>query len=271
VVNPIAKDNFAGAATEWDYAAQRDILRFTGHNIESLRAQLKISGEEILTKIGNCGRLRLLDCGCGPGFYEVYWAEHFAEIVAADRSRAMLSIAKSRLSSLGLHGVNLILCDAHHLPFRERSFDAMVCAGLVKHLTPNPGSTLALLSTGSRLLRKGGVLYANDMPRLMHANGIAWSVFGSLAREFKLFFTVSQYLYTNGDFESMSRLRAGCTIHLREYGWKNPVSEILYSFAPRAVKRLLRSVFLVEPGEARRRPWNCLSWLSHVEVILAKP
>jgi ubiquinone/menaquinone biosynthesis C-methylase UbiE len=62
-----------------------------------------------------------LEVGCGTGHFAEFLSRRGLRMIALDRSPAMLAEAARRFPSL-----NLVLGDAHHLPFRDASTDLAV-------------------------------------------------------------------------------------------------------------------------------------------------
>ena len=96
---------------------------------------------------------RALDLACGSGRYLGLLAEAGAALfVGCDLSREMLSRAANLTSALAC-------ADLQALPFRDASFDVVVCGLAVGHL-----STLApALAEMGRVLRAGGVAVWSDV------------------------------------------------------------------------------------------------------------
>lgn len=111
--------------------------------------------------------LRLLDLGCGIGF----WTNEFASlgytnITAADLTEEALSLTKLRLSQNGFDAT-FAHENAENLSFANGSFDHVNCQGVIHH-TPNTQSTISEIA---RLLKPGGtasisVYYRNPILRL---------------------------------------------------------------------------------------------------------
>ena len=93
----------------------------------------------------------ILEVGCGYGrVSRSLLASARIQLVGLDLSEAMLRSCKQEL------GEELTVCraDAGRLPFRDGSFDAVVCTGVLMHL---PDQRRALAELG-RVLRPGGRL-----------------------------------------------------------------------------------------------------------------
>ncbi|MEK6607133.1 MAG: class I SAM-dependent methyltransferase [Myxococcota bacterium] len=94
---------------------------------------------------------RVLDCGCGTGFFGLAWDDARARGFGVDLSRNMLRYARGRIARLAQ-------ADARALPFRDDAFDAVLARDFLHHL-PNPAPVVAELW---RVLRAGGELVAID-------------------------------------------------------------------------------------------------------------
>jgi SAM-dependent methyltransferase len=103
---------------------------------------------------------RVLDIGCGPGFYCVELAEEVGSagsVVGIDSSPAMLSLAAAR--SAGHAGIELRQGDAVSLPVDDADFDAALCVQVLEYVAD---PTVALREM-HRALRPGGRLVVWDV------------------------------------------------------------------------------------------------------------
>ena len=75
---------------------------------------------------------RLLELGCGPGFYACRLAEELRhlETTGIDLSHKLIERAKGRAKSLRLKNCKFQHADAHELPFASDSIDAIVVSRL---------------------------------------------------------------------------------------------------------------------------------------------
>lgn len=78
-------------------------------------------------------KARILDVGTGTGFISGILAELGHEVVGLDISSGMMGVAREKLGDR----VEFVLGDAESLPFRDGSFDAVVCRHLLWTL-PDP-------------------------------------------------------------------------------------------------------------------------------------
>lgn len=110
---------------------------------------------------------RAVDVGSGTGRVARLLRSAGATVAAADRERAMLAVARERLSEPGTPPVTIAVADVAALPFRSGHFD-LACAGWVfghfPFWSPDSWRTRlgAALDEMTRLLRPGGALVVLD-------------------------------------------------------------------------------------------------------------
>ena len=144
---------------------------------------------------------RVLDVGCGTGFLSTILAELGFEVFAIDISKEMLKIAKSKAK--GLY-ITFESGDAEALPFRDKTFDAVVERHVLWTLT-NPEKAI---EEWVRVLKDDGVLvliesegkkdvakhhYSEDVASaLPFGRGFDLEKFGRIAKRFKLRYDVTK-------------------------------------------------------------------------------
>jgi SAM-dependent methyltransferase len=98
-------------------------------------------------------RGKILDAGCGTGFWVRQFCSRGVETHALDLSENSIIITKQ---SLGLfaHKANLYVADVENLPFKARSFNHINCQGVIHH-TPN---TEKCIKEFHYILKNGGTL-----------------------------------------------------------------------------------------------------------------
>ncbi|HHC6519744.1 TPA: malonyl-ACP O-methyltransferase BioC [Vibrio parahaemolyticus] len=78
-------------------------------------------GHRLLEKLpSDLTNKRVLDLGCGTGYFSQLLLERGASVVCADLSQGMLDKARERC---GDHNVRYVVADAESLPFEDASFD----------------------------------------------------------------------------------------------------------------------------------------------------
>jgi arsenite methyltransferase len=103
---------------------------------------------------------RIVDVGCGPGFYVSELLGQVGpdgRVVGIDASPAMLPLAARRCA--GDRNAGLLAADVASLPVRESAFDAALCVQVLEYV-PDVAAVLAGLR---RALRPGGRLVVWDV------------------------------------------------------------------------------------------------------------
>jgi len=100
--------------------------------------------------LGDPGRLRVLDVGCGIGLIEHELERKVADLCATDMSEKSIEYAKERAPA-----TRFIHSDGATLPFDSGSFDAVFTSCVIHHVPPTarPEFIVEML----RILRPGGV------------------------------------------------------------------------------------------------------------------
>jgi len=116
--------------------------------------------ELVRTALGTRPGDRVLDVGCGPGFYvtellEVVGRE--GSVVGVDASADMLAVAAQRAA--GHDNVTFHQADATSLPVEDASFDRALCVQVLEYVRDVP----AALSQMHRALRPGGRVLVWDV------------------------------------------------------------------------------------------------------------
>jgi arsenite methyltransferase len=103
---------------------------------------------------------RLLDVGCGPGFYVAELVDQVGPagtVVGVDSSPEMLALAEGRCA--GHPNVSFVRGDATSLPVEDASFDRALCVQVLEYV-PDVAGALAELR---RALRPGGLAVIWDV------------------------------------------------------------------------------------------------------------
>jgi SAM-dependent methyltransferase len=115
------------------------------------------------------GSRRLLDIGCGTGFFLAELAEKHPGAVGLDISHDMLKV-----SDRYVPGARLVTGDAERLPFESGGFDVVFCKGSLHHTRDHVG----FLTECRRMLKKDGVLVmsepCNDNPAIRLARKVLY-------------------------------------------------------------------------------------------------
>jgi SAM-dependent methyltransferase len=115
------------------------------------------------------GSTRVLDLGCGTGFFLAELDEQHSGAVGLDISHDMLKV-----SDRYVPGARLVTADAEKLPFVPGSFDTVFCKGSLHHTRDHVG----FLSNCREALRDDGVLVmsepCNDNPLIRIARALLY-------------------------------------------------------------------------------------------------
>lgn len=122
---------------QWNRFRQTQLDSHTGEPITRVRLQ-RCLGEELWRTLSNKS---VLECGCGAGrFTEILLAKG-ARVTSIDLSSAV--DANSALFPPS-RSHRIAQADIRQLPFQPRSFDVVMCLGVIQH-TPDPEKTIQAL------------------------------------------------------------------------------------------------------------------------------
>jgi ubiquinone/menaquinone biosynthesis C-methylase UbiE len=142
----IASESFRNKGADWDEMRALDL---PAPAVEA--ALLKLVPEFPPT--------RLLDIGTGTGRVLELLAARVRQGLGVDASKAMLALARARLSHPGLAHCAVRLADMYRLPLAGGSFDIAVMQ-MVLHFAEDPAGVIA---EAARVLRPGGMLIVIDL------------------------------------------------------------------------------------------------------------
>jgi SAM-dependent methyltransferase len=157
-----------------DYWELKRSRRSPDHKV--IEAFIKPKIEFIENKLGDLSQYKLLDVGCGNGFFTNYFDKK-SFTVGMDFSQYMLSINPSPIKLQG---------SALQLPFKDKSFDIVFCSNLLHHLQdsfiavmemarvsksyvilsePNRNNPLMLMFCFLKRAERGGLKFSRDYLR----------------------------------------------------------------------------------------------------------
>lgn len=105
----------------------------------------------VLAALGPVAGRRVLDAGCGPGFYAEALLAAGADVVGFDASPTMVALATRRVGGRAHIDVARL---GEALPYDDEAFDLIVCALVIDHVADRRAAFLELY----RVLRPGGAL-----------------------------------------------------------------------------------------------------------------
>jgi len=200
----------------------------------------------------------VLEIACGRGGFVKTLASKGAFVSGADFSAAALQIAQDKSKRLA-DGSRIALAqtDAHHLPFRDNSFDVIVSCETVEHLL----EPLKALREMARVSKPGGLLYLTT-PNYLNLMGL-YLVYDFLLRKDR-HSAATQPLDRRWFFPEVRRIvrRAGWriltsdgTVHQVPLPKRNP-ARLYFLDRNRTLRRSLRSVAFHYFVLARKRDDN---------------
>ncbi len=95
---------------------------------------------------------KVLDIGCGPGWYTVQYARGGAQVTGVDLTERAVQLATRFIQREGLANAEVMQADAQVLPFEPDSFDLVASSGVLHH-APDTEQTFREVR---RVLRPGG-------------------------------------------------------------------------------------------------------------------
>jgi ubiquinone/menaquinone biosynthesis C-methylase UbiE len=160
-----------------------------------------------------CGRARgsALDLGAGPGQIVLKLAARLPgwRLIGLDRSPGMVSQARKSLAAHpGAAGrVEFLLADGCRAPFRDASFDLVICNSVLHHLA-EPARALAEIA---RLARPGAAILLRDLrrpSRLTFPFHVRWYGRHYSGVMYELFHASVRAAYTVSELEGLLRRTA---------------------------------------------------------------
>lgn len=142
----IASESFRQKGADWDEMRALD-----------LPAQAVEDALLAVIPLGPEGRL--LDIGTGTGRVLELLAPRVRQALGVDASKAMLALARARLSGPGFAHCAVRLADMYRLPLAERSFDTVVLQMVLHHAEDPAGA----MREAGRVLKAGGTLLVVDL------------------------------------------------------------------------------------------------------------
>ena len=107
--------------------------------------------------VGKKCPLRILDAGCGPGFFSVLLSKAGHKVTGIDESEGMLSHARKNAEKFGVEP-EFIKGDFGALPFKDSTFDLVISRNVTHIIREH----LKVYGEWLRVLKPGGVLLIFD-------------------------------------------------------------------------------------------------------------
>jgi ubiquinone/menaquinone biosynthesis C-methylase UbiE len=147
-------------------AEHYDRRYFEGHVVRYERGVYSQRVKSVMRFMGDVAGRRVLDLGCGVGFFGGEAARRGGRVTGLDFSSMALEICHERLPQL-----SLVRADATRLPFADASFDVALVNDIIEHLAEEPGRRM--MQDVHRVLKPGGrlVLDTDNDAFLFHRKG----------------------------------------------------------------------------------------------------
>ncbi len=114
--------------------------------------------EIVLSLVGNCEGLKVLDVATGTGRFALELARRGAEVTGLDTSGSMLAVARRKFENEGLTGkLSILEAPATDIPATRGTFDFCLCMNAMNHI---PGWA-KVLQEMHRVLKPGGTAVTN--------------------------------------------------------------------------------------------------------------
>jgi ubiquinone/menaquinone biosynthesis C-methylase UbiE len=142
----IASESFRQKGADWD---EMRALELPAQAVEDALLALTPPGPEG----------RLLDIGTGTGRVLELLAPRVKQALGVDASKAMLALARARLSGPGFAHCAVRLADMYRLPLADHAFDTVVLQMVLHHAEDPAGA----VREATRVLHPGGRLLVIDL------------------------------------------------------------------------------------------------------------
>ena len=140
---------------------------YSRQNREELLTEQAKWMDKIQPRLPQASNLRILDIGCGPGFFSIMMAQHGYEVTGIDYSDQMLMHARKNAQDTIPEIANNIIfrqMDAQNLEFEDNSFDI----NLSRNLTWDLEHPVKAYQEWLRVLRPGGKILNFDGNHYLH-------------------------------------------------------------------------------------------------------
>lgn len=146
-LNSEIKDYWEGEAKVYSRGIQEEL---DGPQCEAWKALIR-------DYVPRSGSLKILDAGCGPGFFPIILGEEGHEVTGIDITENMISCAEENVKARGQHAV-LQTMDCQDLQFPDNTFDMVIS----RNITWTLGDPQKAYREWKRVLKPGGRLLVFD-------------------------------------------------------------------------------------------------------------
>lgn len=203
--------------------------------------------EDLGAEVGSLSGQRIVDLGCGPGFYTESLRAAGADVVPIDNSMDELELQ-------GEPPPGFVLADAGDLPFPDGEFDGIYCSNLLEHTPHSP----AVLREIARALKPGGWAYISWTNWYSPWGGHAispWHYLGTRLGPAMYERRHGGPPYKNAYGDGLWAVHIGTTLNLLKADSRVTITRVEPRYWPG-----LRAIMRV-PGAREVLAWNCVIWL----------
>jgi len=121
----------------------------------------------LVSLVGSLNPKKILDAGCGEGFTlaKLYELKIGNELVGIDSSKIAIQTGKENFPYL-----NLKIGDIYNLPYKDNSFDLVICTEVLEHLSDPQKALSDILRASSKYL----LLTVPNEPWFLLSNFTQW-------------------------------------------------------------------------------------------------
>ena len=130
---------------------------------DEIQNGMNASKNTIVEELGIVTGSKVLDVGCGPGYFEMLLGDTGAEIHAIDYSEGMVARARDNISKRGF-SADVRQMDAQKLDFPDGTFDAVLSRDVLWSL-PDPEAAYREIL---RVMKPGAKAYVRDGNYYLH-------------------------------------------------------------------------------------------------------
>jgi len=111
---------------------------------------------EITRKLKKYQVKKVLDFGCGSGWLSIFISKYGFDVTGIDTAKPAIELAKTWAQEDNAN-VNFLIGDLLNLPFKENTFDAIICNSVLEHFRFNQAKTI--LEKAHKVLVDKGFLF----------------------------------------------------------------------------------------------------------------
>jgi ubiquinone/menaquinone biosynthesis C-methylase UbiE len=150
-----------------------------------------VEGDKILKMLEPVKNKKILDACCGTGRYSIKLAKKGAIVTGIDFSKNMLNIAKNKAKKQDLD-INFKIGNVLNLPFKNNSFDIVICALALSHVKNLKKALFEL----NRVLKKNGILIISDLHHSLCGKKFGGGAFYSKGKRY----TIKTFIHPYEDY-----------------------------------------------------------------------